>query len=136
MTAQAQTLIEAANELAETLSTENEHLAAMDLAQAVTVLKDKQRTMAAFESAQARTPPASLSPEARRHAAQLATRLRELVHENRRLLERGLAVQTRVVTAIARAVPAATRGAPSRYGANGDLTKSRRAEPLAISANV
>jgi hypothetical protein len=123
-------LIRSAVELADVLARENAALAALDLAGAAAMLPEKSRAASAFaEQAHADSgddgPPALLA----RHVAE---RLCVLAEENRRLLERGIAVQGRVIACIARAVP---RSGVPRYGANGGLT-GERARPLALSSRA
>ncbi len=72
------------------------------------MLADKQCAVADFAGAQ--TVPASHDP-----AERMARRLRALAVENKRLLERAIAVQGRVIGVIALAATATT--APTGYGA-------------------
>lgn len=129
-------LIQAASDLAATLDRENRMLAALDLAGAAALLPEKQRAAGAFAAAQARAGAApGLTPAVRHAAAGLAGRLRDLVAENRRLLERGMAAQGQVIAVIARAVRTQPAVAP-RYGATGAAAAPRSPAPLAISARV
>jgi hypothetical protein len=103
----SQDAITAGTLLAETLEMENAALAALDLPRAAGMLGDKQRAIASLAAAQ--TPPAS-----REAAERLAQRLQALAAENKRLLERAIAAQGRVIEVIARAATASL--APAGYG--------------------
>ena len=125
----------AAAALATLLEQENRLLAALDLA-AAALLPAKQGAAAAFLRAQAQTQASGGLPAASREAAAgLGTRLRMLAAENRRLLERGLAAQERVIAVIARAARRHPPTAP-RYGISGALTGPRMVAPLAISTRA
>jgi hypothetical protein len=116
-------LITAGTRLAETLESENAALAALDLQRAAGMLADKQSAVAEFDVA--RTAPV-LSEAAQR----MARRLQGLAMENKRLLERAIAVQGRVIGVIARAATAATE--PPGYGP----ARGRRPAPMAFSARA
>jgi hypothetical protein len=92
----------AATALVETLEAENAALAALDLPRAAGLLADKQRAVAEFAAA-------APQPAAQR----TARRLRALAIENKRLLERALAVQGKVIGIVARAAAASEQ---TRYG--------------------
>jgi hypothetical protein len=122
--------------LAALLEHENRLLEALDLAAAAALLPAKQDATAAFLRAQAHTKASGgIAPVGRTTMTGLAARLRTLAAENRRLLERGLAAQGRVIAVIARAVRAHPATA-SRYGASGTLAGPRTPTPLAISARM
>jgi hypothetical protein len=123
-------LIETASALAETLERENAALAALDLPRAAGMLADKQRAMNAL--ATARAVAASAPPRAL--IEPLVYRLRELAEENRLLLERSIAVQTRVIGIIAHAATHAV-AAPC-YGARGGLTSACRPTAFAFAARA
>lgn len=120
--------------LAALLEHENRLLEALDLAAAAALLPAKQEAASAFLRAQTHSR-ASGGPAGGAALAGLAARLRILVAENRRLLERGLAAQGRVIAVIARAVRAHPATA-ARYGASGTLAAPRTPTPLAISARM
>jgi hypothetical protein len=127
-------LIAAAVSLAETLAAENAALTALDLPRAVSLIPEKQRASDAFAAAQAL---ARRGTEPHAEAARLAARLHDLAAENRRLLERAINVQSRVLGLVARAVPRATAHRNgTRYGANGNLSASRQAMAFALSARA
>ncbi|MDA8253872.1 MAG: hypothetical protein M0Z28_32510 [Rhodospirillales bacterium] len=118
--------IAAAVALADTLARENAALAALDLAGAAAMLDAKQAAAAAFAAAQA-TPAA---PDAAHQ--RLAAQLRDLADENRRLLERAIRVQGRVLEVVARALP---KPPGRRYGATGAPARGAVA-PVIVSARV
>ena len=111
------------------LDRENAALATLDLARAASMLAEKEEAVAAFTHA-------CRNGRAAPDLAGLATRLGEAASRNRQLLERGIAVQGRVLAVIARAVPRALAApAPGRcsprYGAHGCAAPARM--PLALS---
>jgi hypothetical protein len=105
------TLIDAAVRLADILAAENVALVAMDLAGAAKLLGEKQAATANLSAAQAATlfAPAGMK--------EVAGRLNDLADENRRLLERAIAVQKRVLGTVARA--AQTANPQPQYGPGG-----------------
>ncbi len=132
----ADDLPSAAAALAALLEQENRLLDALDLAAAAAMLPAKQHAAAAFVRAQAHTKESGgLAPDFRAAVASLGARLRALAAENRRLLERALAAQGRVIAVIARAAGKHPATAP-RYGASGALAGPRTPAPLAISARI
>jgi hypothetical protein len=123
--------IDAAARLADALARENQALTALDLALAASLLADKQRAADAFLAAQTLAPhDASVT----RHPAarDLAARLASLAEENRRLLERAIAVQGRVIGVLARAA----RPEASGYGSHGGRTAFSRPGAIALSARA
>jgi hypothetical protein len=122
--------------LAALLEHENRLLEALDLAAAASLLPAKQGAVAGFVRAQSQAKAAGgIPPAARGTMLALAGRLRRLAADNRRLLERGLAAQGRVIAVIARAVRAHPVTAP-RYAASGALAGPRTPRPLAISTRI
>jgi len=116
-------LIAAGSALADRLEAENTALAALDLPRAAGMLAEKQRAVAALAAAQ----PVAARSEA---AERVARRLRALGVENKRLLERAIAVQGRVIGTIARA---AVPEAPAGYGSGHVM---ERPTPVALSARA
>ena len=116
----SQELIAAASLLVDVLAEENAALTALDLSRAASMLADKQCAVAGFLTAR------DAQGTAMEHAAiePLARRLQSLSQENRTLLERAIAVQTRVIGVIARAaVPAVAPAGYSARGATGHLAR-------------
>ncbi len=115
-------LITAGSRLAATLEVENAALAALDLPRAAGMLAEKERAVAEVAAAEVAAVP---------HAAaeRVARRLRALALENKRLLERAIAAQGRVIGVVAQAASAA---APVGYG----QPRKHRAAPFALSARV
>ncbi len=126
--------------LADTLARENVALAAMDLAAAAALYPDKEAAAAAFAAARETLGDGmaeTLDAEQRRMARDLAERLRRLVEENRRLLERAIHVQGHVLGTIARAVAQVSpRLPPPRYGARGTIADASRQPPVVLSARA
>ncbi len=119
-------LINAIETLADAVAAENAALQALDLPAAAALLARKQTAAASFAAAR----PAAAPTPALRAAA---IRLRALADENRRLLERAIAVQTRVLGVLAGAARA-SNPAP-RYGRSGSYA-ARPATGWALSARV
>jgi hypothetical protein len=133
-------LIAAAVALADTLSRENAALVALNLPAALVLLAEKQAATEAFTAAHARAAAALAKtpglPAADQELAEtVGARLRELAAENKRLLERALRVQGRVMGSIARALPRALATAP-RYDAVGGIAGANRPPPVALSARA
>ncbi len=122
-----QDLLAATVRLAETLAAENAALDAMNLPRAAAMLAEKEAALAAFKAAQSsgRTTPA---------LRQAADQLRAAADENRRLLERAISVQTRVLGMVAQAARAVSPP-PARYGRNGCYA-ARPPAAVALSARV
>lgn len=118
-------LIEAATALADALDRENAALVALDLAGAAALLEAKQAAADAFAAAQT----AMSTPAPPRD---LAERLRDLADANRRLLERAIRVQGRVLAMVAQALP---KPPAPRYGATGMLAGGAVA-PVVMSARI
>ncbi len=98
---------EAGSALVETLEAENSALAVLDLPKVGGMLARKQRALADLAAATAN----KTSHDA---ADRMARRLQALALENKRLLERAIAAQGRVIEVVARA--AAATEAPRGYG--------------------
>lgn len=114
-------LIAAGSLMADTLEAENAALAALDLPRAAGMLADKQRAVANLSAVQT-------APASREAAERMARRLQALAIENKRLLERAIAAQGRVIGAIARSAAAA----PAGYG----LARGHRPGAFALSAKA
>lgn len=130
-----QKLIDAAAALADTLARENHALAELDLARAVALLEEKTRATEAFAAANAQSAARGLNPEERtRVVEQVAEHLRSLAIDNKRLLERALMVQRRVVDSLVQAAPAAIARTP-RYNARGAVAAAAL-PPVALSTRA
>ena len=118
--------IDAAQRLVDLLQKENEALKRLDFPAAVALVAAKEAALADLTKPPA-TPmaPAPLAP------TPLARRLVALAAENRSLLERAIAVQTRIVQIIARA--AVPPPATMRYNGYGGRTGRPRSAALAVS---
>ena len=124
-------MIAAAVRLAELLDRENTALAALDLPRAAQMVADKQRAVAAFAVAHAAA--GTLATLQRATAEDTARRLQALSAENKRLLERAIAVQGRLIGTIARALPPS--GGP-RYGAGGSVEQHGRPVAYTLAARA
>jgi len=126
-------LLAAAERLALLLTQENLALAAHDVTRATGLVGDKARALAAFELACLNMHGHLIADELQRSTAEtLSTRLQALAQENRRLLERALFIQKRVLALFARAV---ARAAPTQYGAQQGAAM-RQLNALALSAKA
>jgi hypothetical protein len=127
-------LMLAAQRLMEALRAENEALARLDLAAAGVLAGAKRQAADAFAAAYAaasRIGTRAEGPE-RARAEEIALGLRDLTAENRRLLERAIELQSRVIETIA---GAARPAGPGTYGARGRL-RDGRAGPVSIVART
>jgi hypothetical protein len=113
--------------LTDVLERENAALAALDMTRTGALLGEKRVACDALAQAH-RDDREAMPPNA------AMPRLRDLAEENRRLLERAMAVQGRVIEVIARAAPRAA--AVPGYGATGGRAGSGRPIPLAFSARA
>lgn len=127
-------LMASAQRLAEALHAENEALALLDMPRAATLAAQKQEASERFAAAYAAAQRSTLRLEGRlrEHTEQLAGRLRDLGAENRRLLERAIDLQSRVIETIA---GAARPGRAATYGARGHQ-RDARAVPLSFSSRA
>jgi hypothetical protein len=129
-------LILAGQRLAEALRAENEALAALDLPRAATLAAGKIAASDAFAAAYAAQARHGAAPEGpmRQAAEVLAGRLEELGRENRRLLERAVALQSRVIETIAGA--ALPRAGTQGYAPDHRRGGARPVPALALSARA
>jgi hypothetical protein len=120
-------LIAAAQRLADVLAQENDALKRMDLVAAVALSQAKQAALEELtKHPAALAPPLSLQT--------LGQALAKLANENQLLLERAIAVQTRVVRIVARAC--APPPAAARYGSRNSRITSSRTAALALSTRA
>jgi hypothetical protein len=117
-------LAAAARHLADILDRENDALRAMDLRRVAGLLAEKTAAFADLAACQAE--PGNLA------LVSIGRRLDHLTQENRRLLERAMAAQQRVMGIVARA--AASAGTAPVYGARGSRT--RLTGPMALSTRA
>jgi hypothetical protein len=109
--------------LADLLAEENAALMRLDFVAAAALVPAKEAALADLTVASAPVQPAAL-----------AQRLAALASKNQVLLERAIAVQTRIVRIIARA--AAPPPAAIRYNVHGGRPQSARAGALALSTRA
>lgn len=129
-----QPLLIAAQRLAEALRAENEALAKLDLSAAAALAGPKKQASDAFAAAfdAASRTGAQTEPRDRARAEELAGRLRDLGVENRRLLERAIDLQSRVIETIA---GAARPERPGTYGERGGVREGRPA-PISLTSRA
>jgi flagellar biosynthesis/type III secretory pathway chaperone len=127
-----ESLMNAAQRLAEALRAENEALARLDLTEAAALALPKRQASDAFAAAYAaaRGSGARVEPAARADAEAVAARLRDLSAENRRLLERAIDLQARVIETIA----GAARPSGGTYGERGAARGQRGAVAVTTRA--
>ena len=120
-------VVDAVKRLADVLAEENEALKRLDYPAAMLLVPAKEAALADLaKQPKGLTLPASM--------AAVGERLGTLAAENQVLLERAIAVQTRIVRIVAQACvppPAVTR-----YGGRGGKTPSHRAGALALSTRA
>jgi hypothetical protein len=121
-------LITAVRHLADILDLENHALKAMDLRRAAGLLPEKTAALADISVA-CELPSVSAHPA----LASTAGRLQGLALENRRLLERAIVAQQRVIGIVVCAAAATGRVEPS-YGARGRM--ARAIGPMALSTRA
>jgi hypothetical protein len=124
-----QPLLVAALRLAEALRAENEALARLDLSAAAALAEPKRQASDAFAAAfdAASRTGAQAEPRDRARAEELAGRLRDLGDENRRLLQRAIDLQSRVIETIAGAAR------PDRTATYGERGTNREGRPGPVS---
>lgn len=122
-------LMNAAHRLAEALRAENAALVRLDLAAAAELATAKRQAADAFAAAYAAADRSGHRAEGedRRRAEEIALHLKDLTAENRRLLERAIDLQSRVIETIA---GAAKPLGPGTYGERG---RQREGRPGAVS---
>lgn len=127
-------LMNAAQRLMEALRAENAALARLDLAAAAELAGAKRQAADAFAAAYdaASRSGSRAEGEARRRAEEVALRLKDLTAENRRLLERAIDLQSRVIEAIAGAL---RPPGPGTYGDQGRVRAGRPA-PVSFASRV
>lgn len=127
-------VIAAAERLAEALHAENAALARLDLAAAGELGEAKRQAADAFAAAfaAAERSGSRAAGGSRAAAEALTQRLSALTTENRRLLERAIALQSRVIETIA---GAARPAGPGTYGAGGRAREGGGA-PLSVLARA
>jgi hypothetical protein len=136
MTMMLEAVLAAGQRLAEALRAENEALAALDMPRAAGLADTKIKATDAFAAAHAaaaRTGARAEGPT-RQAVAELAERLQALGAENRRLLERAIAVQSRVIETIAGA--AMPRPGGAGYGASGRRPVPRQSQAMALTTRA
>ena len=129
-------LLTAGHRLAEALRAENEALSALDLPSAANLATAKMQAADAFAAAFAASRKVGARAEGpeRHSAAELTNRLQFLGEENRRLLERAIAIQARVIETIAGA--ALPRSGTGSYGAAGRPASGRLPPAIAMTTRI
>jgi hypothetical protein len=126
------TLLERAERLAAVLTAENAALSELDLPRVAALGTEKREAAEALAAA----PSGPLLPASRAQLESCGSQLTTLVVENRRLLERAIAVQARVIAIIARAGKRELAHRPATYGRRGAPVASSRPPAMAIMARV
>jgi len=121
-------LITAVRHLADILDLENHALKVMDLRRAAGLLPEKAAALADLNLA-GEFPSVPAHPA----LASTAARLKSLMLENRRLLERAIVAQQRVIGIVVRAAAATDMAGPA-YGARG--CRTRVTGPMALSTRA
>ncbi|MBK1662220.1 hypothetical protein [Paracraurococcus ruber] len=136
MTEMMDSLLAAGRRLAEALRAENEALAALDLPRAAGLATAKAQATDAFAAAYAAAAKTGARADgARRQETEaLTSRLQALGEENRRLLQRAIAIQSQVIETIAGA--ALPKAAAPGYGRAGRPAAPRQAPALAMATRA
>jgi hypothetical protein len=133
----AEDLLKLTERLNEVLVEENALLDALDLPAAVGLLERKRIAVAALQEAVSGGPSElELTPEDAENLRECVARLMQLGQENRERLERGLALQTRLIQTIAQAVPRARASDGPLYQSNGSQTPPRPPEAYAFLSQM
>lgn len=129
-------LLHAGQRLAEALDAENQALLRLDLSGAIPLAEAKQQATDAFAAACAAAARTGTRAEGslRASTSELTQRLQSLGEENRRLLQRAIAIQAQVIETIAGA--ALPRSGSGAYAASGRPALARRAPALAVATRA
>jgi hypothetical protein len=133
-TTQPSAIIMAAIQLAETLERENAALDALDIPCATRWIDAKSRALSDVQALI--TDSCTARDDERDVAEYVGRRLQAEVARNKRLLERALLVQGRIIGMIARAVPRAVAANASRYAPNGGMHSADLKQPIAVSSRA
>jgi len=127
-------LMNAGQRLAEALRAENAALARLDLGAAAELSRGKRVAADAFAAAFDATHKSGCRAEGeeRRRTEEIALHLKDLTTENRRLLERAIALQSRVIETIAGAL---RPPGPGTYG-QGGLARAGEATAVSIASRA
>nr|WP_321984405.1 hypothetical protein [uncultured Lichenicoccus sp.] len=124
-------LLDASNHLLDVLDKENAALRRLDLPAATAMVAVKQDALTRFEAARPPTPPAPGSSHALKG---VAARLQAAIEENRKLLERAMTVQGRIMSLLAKA--AREQVPEQRYGSQGSYRSDRSDQPFALNSRA
>lgn len=124
-------LIDAVNALAEVLVRENAALRRLDFPAAIMLMPAKEAALLEVSKRCAPLPPSAGRDPV---VVALGTRINGLVADNRNLLERAIAVQTRIVGIVVRAASPPPR--EGQYAASGFRSQPRRTSAMALSARA
>ncbi|HVZ10501.1 MAG TPA: hypothetical protein VHC04_21525 [Rhodopila sp.] len=119
--------LKAAADLADVLTLENAALRRLDFPAAANLLPAKRAALEALSAAGAISQPLPAT------ATSLGRRLMTLAAENRALLERAMAVQSRILGIVARASRSASN---QGYGPKGQYPSPRQGAAVALSTNA
>jgi hypothetical protein len=133
----AETLIELTDRLSDVLTEENVLLDALDLRGAVGLLGRKRDAVAALqETVSSDIAATEFNPDESERLRESMHRLLELGQANRAALERGLALQIRLIQTIAQAVPRARALDAPVYQPNGSQLPPRPPEAYAFLSRM
>jgi hypothetical protein len=133
----AETLIELTDRLSDVLTEENALLDALDLRGAVGLLGRKRDAVAALqETVSSDIAATEFNPDESERLRESMHRLLELGQANRAALERGLALQIRLIQTIAQAVPRARALDAPVYQPNGSQLPPRPPEAYAFLSRM
>ncbi len=124
-------LLDASCQLLDVLEAENAALRRLDLPAAVALVAAKHAALARFEGARPNPPPPHGTDPALKD---VALRLQSALAQNRRLLERAMTVQGRIMALLAQA--AREQVSEQRYGARGSYQNGRVERPFALNSRA
>jgi hypothetical protein len=131
----AETLLASAERFTEILSAENAALTALDFSGTGALMSAKEDALKAMTVALS-LPDGPVDASLRQRIEAFDEQLSRLMDENRRLLERALVVQTRVVGVIARASRCELARQARGYSTNGAPATASRAPAIALAARA
>ncbi|HET6307194.1 MAG TPA: hypothetical protein VFG12_08410 [Rhodopila sp.] len=129
-------LIDATEALNLVLAQENALLDALDLKAAVGLLDRKREAVATLHNTLAAWPATELGAEEAEKLQDSMRRLASLSVHNRTAIERGLALQTRLIQTIAQAVPRARAQQAPVYQRNGTQLPPRPPEAFTFRSRI
>jgi hypothetical protein len=131
----SENLADALQRLARILQAENDALLASDIPRATALAGEKREAVEQFIAARAKAQTGALR-SAGAEIRSLAAQLPELAEQNRQLLARAMAVQTRIIGMIAGVAAQTEQAKGLRYTGCGATRRTSSVRPVALSARA